>query len=338
MFVAATIKDLANETGLGVATISSYLNGGSVREKNRVKIEAAIKKYDFHINEIARGLKTNRTKTVGIVIPDLTSSFFAEIITKLEDILQERGYGILVCDSRSDLKKLTSAVEFLFSKRVDAIIHAPLNHDSEYLRPFFQAGKPVILIDRKLTAPQCDHILIDNVGATRMAVEFMIQNGHRKIGYVAGPANVFTAVERLHGYHLAMLEAGLPVEERLVAHSDEYSIFGGREAMQSLLKRNPDMTAVVVTSDDLTVGSMIAINESGVALPDDLSLIGFDNVDFARASHPGLTIVRQPVQEIAAKTVEVLLNRRGGRVRLPAEEIRLKAGMIMGKPVKRIRE
>ena len=87
--MAATIKDLANETGLGVATISSYLNGGRVREKNRIKIEAAIKKYDFHINEIARGLKTNRTKTVGIVIPDLTSSFFAEIITKLEDLLQE---------------------------------------------------------------------------------------------------------------------------------------------------------------------------------------------------------------------------------------------------------
>ena len=335
--MAATIKDLANETGLGVATISSYLNGGRVREKNRIKIEAAIKKYDFHINEIARGLKTNRTKTVGIVIPDLTSSFFAEIITKLEDLLQEHGYGVLVCDSRSDLKKLHSAVEFLFSKRVDAIINAPLTHDSAYLDSFLKAGKPVILIDRKLMAPKCDNILIDNIDATRMAVEYLIQNGHKKIGYVAGPDHVFTAVERLHGYHLAMLEAGLPTEERFVVHSREYSIFGGRTAMQTLLERNPDMTAVVVTSDDLTVGSMIAINESGISLPNDLSLIGFDNVDFACASHPGLTIVRQPIQEIAAKTVDVLLARLNGSSDVPPQEVRLKAHMIMGKSVKCLR-
>ena len=125
--MAATIKDIANRTGLGLATISSYLNGGNVREKNREKIELAIKELHFEVNEVARGLKTNRTYTIGVVIPELNNIFCTEIITGMEDILRKKGYATIVCDCRTDKELEREAVEFLYRKRVDGIINIDFN-------------------------------------------------------------------------------------------------------------------------------------------------------------------------------------------------------------------
>ena len=121
--MSATIKDIAKRTGLGLATISSYLNGGNVREKNRVKIEEAIKELNFEVNEVARGLKTNRTKMIGIIIPEMNNTFFAEIITEAEDILRSHGYATMICDCRSDAKREKEAADFLFHRRVDGLIY-----------------------------------------------------------------------------------------------------------------------------------------------------------------------------------------------------------------------
>ncbi len=123
--MAVTIKDIAKKTGLGLATISSYLNGGNVREKNKVKIEAAIEELHFEVNEVARGLKTNRTKTIGIIIPELNNIFCAEIITEVEDVLRSRGYATMLCDCRTDEKREEEAVEFLNKRRVDGLILMP---------------------------------------------------------------------------------------------------------------------------------------------------------------------------------------------------------------------
>ena len=131
--MGATIKDIARETGLGLATISSYLNGGNVREKNRIKIEAAIEKLHFEVNETARGLKTNKTKIIGIVIPELNNIFCAEIISEAEDILRQNGYATMLCDCRSDEHREAEAVEFLLHKRVDGLLIMPTGEYSEKL-------------------------------------------------------------------------------------------------------------------------------------------------------------------------------------------------------------
>ena len=130
----ATIKDLAKETGLSLATISSYINGGNVREKNRIKIENAIQKHGYVANEIARSLKTNKTMTVGIIVPELKSNFFANIISDAEDILRHHGYSVLVCDCRTDPKREKDAIDFMLRKRVDGIINAPVNQDGHHLQ------------------------------------------------------------------------------------------------------------------------------------------------------------------------------------------------------------
>ena len=178
--MGATMKDIARVTGLGLATISSYLNGGNVREKNRIKIEAAIDELDFEVNEVARGLKTNRTKTIGIIIPELNNIFCAEIITEVEDVLRNHGYATMICDCRTDAAREAEAVEFLFRRRVDGLILMPSGKSGKHLERFLHVGKPVVLIDRNLEDVPCDSVLVDNRGAAQAAVERLFFFGFRR--------------------------------------------------------------------------------------------------------------------------------------------------------------
>lgn len=306
--MAATIKDIASRTGLGLATISSYLNGGNVREKNREKIEAAIRELNFEVNEVARGLKTNRTHTIGVVIPELNNIFCTEIITGMEDVLRKHGYATIICDCRTDKELEREAVDFLYRKRVDGIINIPVDAKGAHLMQFAEAKKPVIVIDRKLPQLFCDSILVDNRTAAKQAVEILLQNGHRRIGLLTGPSDVYTARERYLGYVEALRAAGITPEDGLVVHSD-YTIRGAAAGTERLLDGHPEMTALFAANYEMTMGAMIVLNERGICIPDELSVIGFDNREFARALHPTLTIITQPTEAIAQQAAERMLQR-----------------------------
>lgn len=304
--MAATMKDIARQTGLGLATISSYFNGGNVREKNRIKIEAAIEELHYEVNEVARGLKTNATRTIGVVIPELNNTFCAEIITGMEDVLRSHGYATIVCDCRTDRKLEQEAVEFLIRRRVDGIINMPVDEEGKHLRKFQKTGKPIVLIDRRIQGISCDSVLVDNRKAAEDAVHCFIKNGHRNIGIIGGPEGIFTAQERLSGYSKALKEAGIPIRGSLIFHGD-YTIQGGVRGLEELVRSNPDMTAVFVTNYEMTMGAMIGVNELGIKIPEQLSMIGFDNLQFARACNPKLTIVSQPTDGIAREVARIML-------------------------------
>ena len=305
--MAATMKDIARRTGLGLATISSYFNGGNVREKNRIKIEEAIEELHYEVNEVARGLKTNATRTIGVVIPELNNTFCAEIITGMEDVLRSHGYATIVCDCRTDKKLEREAVEFLIRRRVDGIINMPVDEEGNHLKRFQKMGKPIVLIDRKIQGIDCDSVLVDNKKAAEDAVRYFIGRGHRNIGIIGGPEEVFTAQERMAGYCKALESAGIPVRESLIWHGD-YTIQGGVRGLEELVQNNPEMTAVFVTNYEMTMGAMIGVNELGIRIPEQLSMIGFDNLQFARACNPKLTIVAQPTDGIAREVAKVMLN------------------------------
>lgn len=306
--MAATIKDIAKHTGLGLATISSYLNGGNVREENKKKIQEAIAKLNFEVNEVARGLKTNQTKTIGVVIPELNNIFCTEIITGMEDILRNHGYATIVCDCRTNKDLEKEAVDFLYRKRVDGIINMPVNSDGSHLNSFQKAKKPIVLIDRKINGIDCDCVLVDNLSAVKNAIQILIENGHTRIGMIGGPEDVFTAQERLLGYKLALMEAGIVSDDRLIAHGD-YTINSGVRCLEDLVKNNADMTAVFIANYEMTMGAVIGINELGIKISEELSVIGFDNAEFARACKPKLTIVTQPMGEIAKNVANLILKR-----------------------------
>lgn len=306
--MAATMKDIARRTGLGLATISSYFNGGNVREKNRIKIEEAIEELHYEVNEVARGLKTNATRTIGVVIPELNNTFCAEIITGMEDVLRSHGYATIVCDCRTDKKLEREAVEFLIRRRVDGIINMPVDEEGNHLKRFQKTGKPIVLIDRKLQGIDCDSVLVDNKKAAEDAVRYFIERGHQNIGIIGGPEEVFTAQERMAGYYKALESAGILVNESLIWHGD-YTIQGGVRGLEELVQNNPEMTAVFVTNYEMTMGAMIGVNELGIRIPEQLSMIGFDNLQFARACNPKLTIVAQPTDGIAKEVAKVMLDR-----------------------------
>ncbi len=308
--MAATIKDIARETGLGLATISSYLNGGNVREKNRVKIEEAIDKLHFEVNEVARGLKTNTTHTIGVVIPELNNVFCSEVLTSMEDVLRSEGYATIICDCRTDRDLEREAVQFLERRRVDGIINMPVDETGAHLMPFQKTGKPIVLIDRRIKKLNCDSVFVDNLNAAKNAVSLLIKSGHRKIGVICGPDDIYTARERLKGYKKALRDFKEPVENRLIYHGD-YLIESGVCGLEHLVKNNPDMTAVFTTNYEMTVGAVIGANEIGVKIPEELSMVGFDNLSFARACRPKLTIVSQPTNEIGERAARQMLMRLG---------------------------
>lgn len=333
--MAATMKDIARRTGLGLATISSYFNGGNVREKNRIKIEEAIEELHYEVNEVARGLKTNATRTIGVVIPELNNTFCAEIITGMEDVLRSHGYATIVCDCRTDKKLEREAVEFLIRRRVDGIINMPVDEEGNHLKRFQKMGKPIVLIDRKIQGIDCDSVLVDNKKAAEDAVRYFIGRGHRNIGIIGGPEEVFTAQERMAGYYKALESAGIPVRESLIWHGD-YTIQGGVRGLEELVQNNPEMTAVFVTNYEMTMGAMIGVNELGIRIPEQLSMIGFDNLQFARACNPKLTIVAQPTDGIAREVAKVMLNHLENAAETSGELFseKLETEIIAGKSVR----
>jgi len=335
--VATTIKDIAKKTGLGLATISSYLNGGNVREKNRILIEEAIEELHFEVNEIARGLKTNRTRLIGIIIPELNNPFFAEVVAEMEDILRNNGYATMLCDCRTDEKREKEAIDFLKRRRVDGIISMPVTKDVRCFRGLQKAGIPVVTVDRKIEGLDCDCVLVDNRGGTRQAVEQFIRAGHKRIGIITGKDEVYTTKERLLGYFDALEAAGIERDDRLIANG-QFTIRGGASALKELVENNADMTAVYVCNYEMMVGAMIEINDLGLRIPEQLSLIGFDNIEFAKACVPRLSIVTQPTKDIAKEATNCMLHRLECGKQENVRTTSLPTGFLEGKSIRLLKE
>ena len=335
--MAATMKDIARQTGLGLATISRYLNGGKVKEQNRKAIEAAITELNFTVNEFARSLKTSKSKTIGVIIPELNNTFVASIITVMEDILRKNGYGVIVCDCNTNENLEREAVSFLVNKTVDGIINMPVCRDGSHLQPAFDKNLPVVLIDRTISTVHnnVDAVVVDNVQAAENATLHLIENGHRQIGIIVGPRDVFTSQQRLLGYNKAYEKNGLDAESKYIAFS-EYSVQGGYESMNRLLAEHSGLTAVFVTNYEMTLGAIIAINEAGIKLPAELSIIGFDNLELSQVVKPKLTIIAQPLEEIGEQAAARMLSRLAGDTPEEPQIITLSTRLQLGESVMKI--
>lgn len=333
--MGTTIKDIANKTGLGLATISKYLNGGNVLEKNKIAIEEAISELDYKVNEFARSLKTSKSKTIGVVIPELSNIFVTSIITVIEDILRKNGYSIIVADCRTDEVLEEEAINFMMSKRVDGIICMPVSMNGKSLKQAVDGNIPIILIDRRLDNIYADVVMVDNITASDNAISYLVKKGHKEIGIVVGPKEIFTSQERLKGYKNALKRENIDVNQDNIIYSN-YTVQGGYESLKELIETNKGMTAVFMTNYEMTLGAIIAINELGIKIPDDLSFIGFDNLQLSRVVVPKLTIVDQPLDEIGKNTADLMLIRLGESDTNSKKTIQLTTKLIERESVKEI--
>ncbi len=333
--ISATMKDVARKSGLSIATISKYINGGNVLEENRAVIDKAIKELGFEVNEIARGLKTNKTMTIGLLIPSLENIFFTSIVSNIESVLIKNGYSTIICDYKEDKKLEKQKLDFLVKKMVDGIITMPMGCDLEVINSVITRNIPVVLIDRALKGVECDTVLVDNLNASYNAVEQLIILGHKRIGIICGPGDIYTAQERLKGYERVHEDYDMTIDSELIKKGD-YQVESGYSLLLELIKMKEPPTAVLVTNYEMTLGAVMAINESDIKVPDDISFIGFDNLQLAKVVKPPLSIVVQPVKQIGEVAANMILRRlKGDNSNFPSM-IRLKTELILKDSVKKI--
>ncbi len=337
--MAATMKDIARETGLGLATISKYFNGGTVKENNRLLIEAAVKKLHYVPNEMARSLKTQQSRVIGVVIPELSNAFITSIISAMEDILRKKDYAIVVCDCRSDPRHEKEAVEFLLHRRVDGLINMATDPSGRHLKAALNAYIPILLVDRLIDSlrGRTSAVVIDNAHAAGQAVRKLTGLGHRKIGLVLGSPHLYTTDCRLTGYLNALKEAGIAPSEDFIRYGD-YTLDGGYQAVQSLMAMEDRPTALFVTNFEMTLGAMLALNQGGVRVPEDLSVIGFDKLELFGAIFPDLTLIRQPQLSIGRECANLMLDLLNNRDSACHRIVTLSTELTEGKSVRAFTE
>lgn len=305
-----TIKDIAKETGLSLATISKFLNGGHVLDQNRDLIEAAIEKLDYKVNYFARGLKTNRSMTIGILLPTITNPFFGHVVAAMDKKMRTKGYQCVVCGYDFDPALEQEKLRFFISNNVDGIVLVPEQISAAALTGIV-GGTPVILLDRVLPDFQCDAVVADNLNALYTAVEYLFQRQHRRIGIIVGPQNISTAYERMVGYRRVFEDYRIPVDEDLIQVGN-YDVESGYRLFSVLMDLPDPPTAICVTNYDMTVGAIMAAHARGISLPEQVDFIGFDNIDLSAIVTPPLQIVEQPMEQIGCSAADLMLQRLGG--------------------------
>ena len=308
----ATIKDVARLAGVSVSTISKYLNGGNVLEENAEAIRKAIAELDYRVNPFARSLKTQKSRAIGVLLPEMTPPFFGSVVMSLDRTLREHGYHTLISCYSSSYGLERENLQFLINNGIDGLIYAPEDISAEEFYDLTaNCSIPTVQIDRMVQGVSSDTVLVDNSDAAYDAVTHLILRGHRRIAIITGPKSVYSAKERLVGYLRALSDNGILYDDNLVI-SGQYVFGTGYRALETLLELPEPPTAVFVTNYDFTIGLVTAARERGVSIPDDLDIFGFDCVEICTMMRPPLPVVHQPEVQIGVLAAEYLIQRLEG--------------------------
>lgn len=312
----ATIKDVCELSGLSLGTVSKYLNGGSLKEPNRKKVEEAIEKLGYQVDEYARGLITHRTKTVGVLLPELDNVFYARIVAKLEENLSQHGYATVVRDSRREKEKESEGIHWFIARRVDAIVIVPCMKDVKDYTYLQNVNIPIIFLDMWIKGLNFDYVIVNNREISKIGVNYLIERGHRDIAIMCAPEGVYTADRRLKGYHEAFSEHGLIPDKELCFRVEE-DVDKTYETAKLILSKYK-CTALFASNLPSLYGALFAISELRLNIPDEISLLGFDDMMFTKIMRPRLTIIDQPVDKIAEVTtvriLELLAQKDEGKI------------------------
>jgi LacI family transcriptional regulator len=329
--MAVTLKDVAKRAGVSPTTVSLVLNQGSnsrISETTRQKILEAIKELGYQPTKPTQSIPQSIPPTLGLVITDITNPFFTAMASVIEDVASRYGYNIILCNTRRNLKKEMEFLEVLWRRKVDGLIIAPVDDKKSSLQDFLKHNIPVVFVDRSLKETEASAVLLDNVEGAFTAVDYLIRLGHRRIGLINGRRNTMTGQERLQGYLKALKEHGLAIGEGLISEG-RYSVEGGRQATEELLNLPHPPTAIFSSGGVMTVGALLEIKERNVKIPEDLSIISFDDEKWCLLIDPPLTVVAQPVHEIATEAAQLVIQLIQGWGADAAQKIILKPELII---------
>ncbi len=304
-----TMKDVAQRARVSVSTVSHVLNGTrKVSEGTRGDVLAAVEELSYRPNLLAKGLKTRRTYTIGLLIPDIQNSFFTLVVRGVEDEALSRGYHLFLCNTDEDPEREDEYITELAKKRVDGLMVAPSARRESHVGRLLDEGVPFVFVDRDVEGVDADVVSVDNRAGMRLIAEHLVGLGHRRIAIISGPLDKASGYERHLGLRDALADLGVALEDSLVRFGD-FRTTGGRAGARELLGLSPPPTALVTANNQMTLGALLTINEMGLGVPDDISVVGFDDPEWAPLTGPPLTTLAQPTYEMGVRAAKMLLDR-----------------------------
>jgi LacI family transcriptional regulator len=308
----ATIKDVAKVAGVSEATVSRWMNGRlTVRQETAERIESAVRSLEYAPSLVAQTLVTKTSRTLGVLLADISNPFFASLTRTIEDAAQSLGYAVIVCNSESDPDKEMNYIQLLTRKYIDGILFLSNSKDGAGIRNALTAQIPLVIVDEDLNGVDLHGVFVDNTQGAYEGVSHLIALGHRRIAHIAG-LPVYTTPLRLEGYKRALEAHGISFERSLIRFSN-FQAEGGREAAAALLANADRPTAVFAGNDLMALGVIQAVWEAGLRVPEDVAVVGFDDIPLAASLVPPLTTVAQPISDIGSAAVRMLVALIEGR-------------------------
>lgn len=304
-----TIKDIAKRAGVSIATVSYVINNSRpVSLDLRERVQAAIDELNYVPDINARSIKTQHTATIGLIIPDNANPFFAEIAKGVEDAGFESGYSVILCNSNGMEEREISYINLLISKRVDGVVFGATSRGVKHVRILVEKSIPTAVFYRDVEGLDIDSLRIDNVEAGYKATRYLLDLGHRKIACIQPKSPYTPSYGRVIGFRKALSEADIDLDEDLLPVGDNL-ITGGDRAARQLLETQKTFTAIYSANDAMAIGAIHSLRAAGYVIPDDISIIGTDDIALARYVEPPLTTIYQPKQEAGAQAVKGLIER-----------------------------
>lgn len=303
------MKDVAKRARVSVTTISHVLNNTrKVSGDTRERVLAAVEELGYQHNLLAKSLKTQRTFTIGLIISDIQNPFFTSVVRGVEDVGLSRGYHLFLCNTDEDLGREDKYVTELLKKRTDGLIVTPADLRDDLARRLRCGSVPFVFIDREVEGIEADAVRVDNHLGMQLVAEHLVGLGHERIGLISGPLEKASGYERYGGLRAALRELGADMDESLIRFGD-FRVGSGHQGATELLRLPEPPTALVAANNQMTLGMLLAIRELGISVPEEVSVVGFDDMEWAPLVSPPLTTVAQPAYEMGVKAMRLLLER-----------------------------
>jgi LacI family repressor for deo operon, udp, cdd, tsx, nupC, and nupG len=301
-----SIKDVAKKANVSTATVSRVISRPeAVKEKTSMKVMKAIQELNYQPNVLARQLRRLETKTILVIVPDITNTFFSNVLRGIESVAVSNGYKVLLGDAGNDVAREGEFLNVLRQKQADGIVMLTARIETCVIEEF-ALDYPLVLACEYIEGSTIPTVSIDNISGARKATEYLISLGHKKIGIITGPLNVVLGRDRLKGFTQAMARHDLPVEPFLVQEGN-FTYDSGYNMMMKFLALSKPPTAVFAANDEMAFGAVKAVKNRGLRVPEDISVIGFDDIEFSAIFDPPLTTISQPTFEIGTTAMELLL-------------------------------
>jgi len=324
----ATIRDVAKLAGVSLATVSRVLNDVDypVSPELKQKVRSAAERLEYVPNTMARSLRCDTNRDIGLLIPNISNQFYLQAMTGIQSVLGKKDYSVILCNTMRDPEQEKAWLRLLFERQVKGVILSSVNENAQIVREYTQKGMKFVLLDQKLNGVESTGIIFDSRAGARMAAEHLIGLGHRKIAFATLPMIRWTRTEMHLGYRDALLGAGLPYDPKLVYECDpegiepdsDQELEAGMRIADVFLRQGCPATAIVCINDMLAIGLIKRLKKNGVRVPRDVSVFGFDDIPFASTFEPSLTTVHYPALEAGRLAALMILeNINGEKTELP---------------------